>query len=241
MGALWTPPYWGWQGGIYMFHPGYWGPHVGYYGGVNYGFGYMGIGFVGGEWRGHDFAYNTAVVHVNETIIHTTYINRTIVEQNTIVNDRHVAFSGGPGGIQHQPSPQERVAMHEAHVAPTSFQQQHVQAASANRASYFNANHGHPQTLAVARPLAVENHPAPAARPNAFNGNAGQRGNNNAAPNRPPAAAPNRPAPQQQSHPQPNYRPAPESRPAPEPRQESRPAPAEKAPREKPEKEPKRR
>ncbi len=33
----------------YVFHPGYWGQHVGYYGGVNYGFGYMGIGFVGGE------------------------------------------------------------------------------------------------------------------------------------------------------------------------------------------------
>jgi len=38
---------------------GYWGRHVGYYGGVNYGFGYEGIGFVGGEWRGNEFAYNT--------------------------------------------------------------------------------------------------------------------------------------------------------------------------------------
>ena len=51
-GALWTPPYWGWSSGLYVFHGGYWGPHVGYYGGVNYGFGYMGIGFVGGMWRG---------------------------------------------------------------------------------------------------------------------------------------------------------------------------------------------
>ena len=33
---------------------GYWGPHVGYYGGVNYGFGYMGVGFAGGAWRGDD-------------------------------------------------------------------------------------------------------------------------------------------------------------------------------------------
>jgi hypothetical protein len=48
-GALWTPPYWGWSGGQYGFYPGYWGTQVGYYGGVNYGFGYMGVGFVGGE------------------------------------------------------------------------------------------------------------------------------------------------------------------------------------------------
>src|ERR1700741_523487 len=63
-GALWTPGYWGWSDGFYLFHPGYWGPHVGYYGGVNYGFGYMGVGFVGGRWHDHDFLYNTAVVHV---------------------------------------------------------------------------------------------------------------------------------------------------------------------------------
>ena len=55
VGALWTPGYWGWGGGLYVWHPGYWGPHVGYYGGVNYGFGYMGIGFVGGMWAGSAF------------------------------------------------------------------------------------------------------------------------------------------------------------------------------------------
>ena len=119
-GALWTPPYWGWQGGLYMFHPGYWGRHVGYYGGVNYGFGYMGIGFVGGMWRGHDFVYNTAVVHVDERFVHTTYVDRTIVQRNTIVNDRRVAFSGGPGGINHPPAPEERVAEHDQHVGATT-------------------------------------------------------------------------------------------------------------------------
>jgi hypothetical protein len=44
---------------------GYWGPHVGFYGGINYGFGYGGVGFFGGEWRGGAFAYNTAVMNVN--------------------------------------------------------------------------------------------------------------------------------------------------------------------------------
>ena len=88
VGALWTPPYWGWEGGLYVFHGGYWGPHVGYYGGVNYGFGYMGIGFVGGEWRGHDFAYNTAIVNVNRTVIRNTYVNETIVHNMRPKNGR---------------------------------------------------------------------------------------------------------------------------------------------------------
>jgi hypothetical protein len=251
-GALWTPPYWGWQEGVYMFHPGYWGWHVGYYGGVNYGFGYMGIGFVGGAWHGHDFAYNTAVVHVNETIIHTTYVDRTIVERNTIVNDHHVAYAGGPGGISHQPTADERVAMHEQHVAPTQFQEQHMQAARTDHTSYFNANHGHPQNVAVARPLPAEHHEPPAAVAAGArgggpggNGSAGARPDyHNAQPGRPTAQTaqqpryqpPAQPRPESRPTYQPPSRPAPEARPAPQPRQESRPAP-EKAPKEK-EKEP---
>jgi len=81
LGALWTPPYWGWNDGHYGFYDGYWGPTVGFYGGVNYGFGFGGVGFAGGEWRGGVFAYNTAVTQVDVTIIHTTYINQTIVGQ----------------------------------------------------------------------------------------------------------------------------------------------------------------
>src|SRR5580692_12257982 len=38
VGLLWTPGYWGWAGGAYLWHVGYWGPHVGFYGGINYGF-----------------------------------------------------------------------------------------------------------------------------------------------------------------------------------------------------------
>ena len=162
-GALWTPPYWGWSGGLYVFHEGYWGPHVGYYGGVNYGFGYMGIGFVGGEWRGGAFAYNTAVVRVNTTIIHNTYVDRNIVVRNTIVNDRHVAFSGGPGGINHPPAPEERMAERDQHVAATSFQQSHVSAAMSNKASYVSNNGGHPSNLAVQRPLTGGAQGSPAA------------------------------------------------------------------------------
>ena len=47
-GFLWTPGYWGWGNGFYIWNAGYWGPHVGFYGGINYGFGYFGVGFGGG-------------------------------------------------------------------------------------------------------------------------------------------------------------------------------------------------
>ncbi len=176
-GALWTPPYWGWSGGLYVFHGGYWGPHVGYYGGVNYGFGYGGIGFAGGIWRGHDFVYNTAVVHVNNVYVHNTYVDRTVVERNTIVNDRHVAYSGGPGGINHQATAEERSAMHEQHIAATPVQQQHMQAARSDKSFYANNNGGHPQTMAAERPMGYSNHGAPSnVRPqqtNSFNNNHG--------------------------------------------------------------------
>src|SRR6185437_9855081 len=44
VGVLWTPGYWAFGGGVYAFHAGYWGPQVGFYGGVNYGYGYGGRG-----------------------------------------------------------------------------------------------------------------------------------------------------------------------------------------------------
>jgi hypothetical protein len=45
VGFLWTPGYWGFVGGRYRYNYGFWGRHIGYYGGVNYGFGYVGVGF----------------------------------------------------------------------------------------------------------------------------------------------------------------------------------------------------
>jgi WXXGXW repeat (2 copies) len=162
VGALWTPGYWGFVSGRYGFHGGYWGPHIGYYGGVNYGGGFMGIGFAGGAWNGGVFAYNTAVVRVNTTVITNVYINRTIVEQTTIINNNHVAFNGGPNGIQHQPTPEEQTALHETHLAPTSFQQQHIAAAKADTSNLAKNNGGHPTKFADTKPLQLENRPAPA-------------------------------------------------------------------------------
>ena len=72
-GVLWTPGYWVLVGGGYVFHRGYWVPHVGYYGGINYGYGYFGAGYSGGHWVGTRFFYNAAVSHVNTRIIRDTY------------------------------------------------------------------------------------------------------------------------------------------------------------------------
>ena len=119
-GLLWTPGYWGFAGGVYGWHPGYWGAHVGFYGGVNYGFGYGGVGFVGGVWRGGVFRYNTAVVRVNTTVIHNTYVDRTVINRTVVYN--HASFNG-PGGVMARPTAAERVAMNEQHYQPTARQQ----------------------------------------------------------------------------------------------------------------------
>jgi WXXGXW repeat (2 copies) len=147
-GLLWTPGYWGFAGGVYGFHAGYWGPHVGFYGGVNYGFGYGGVGFVGGEWRGGRFAYNTAVMHVDTTVVHNTFVDRTVV-RNTVVS--HASFNGGPGGTTAVATAQERAAEHEEHVQATSEQAAHEHTASADRSNFASANHGRPENPAMSR------------------------------------------------------------------------------------------
>jgi hypothetical protein len=229
-GALWTPGYWGWSSGAYLWHGGYWGPHVGYYGGVNYGFGYMGIGFAGGAWRGGVFAYNSAVMHVGVGggWGNRVYVDNTIVHNTTIINNNHVAFNGGPGGINHAPTPEEHMAMNEHHVAPTSFQTQHMNAAMNDHNSYAKFNGGHPQNVAVARPMAGGSHPA-----SSFNNNhpapAANHGGGNSFGSQPHPAnqGNNHPAPQNSYHPAPQAQPHNESHPAPQshpqPQHESHP------------------
>jgi YXWGXW repeat-containing protein len=145
VGMLWTPGYWGWGGGVYAWHPGYWGPHVGFYGGINYGFGYTGVGYYGGYWRGRDFYYNRAVNNVNITRIHNTY-NTTIIN-NTTVN--RVSYNGGHGGINARPTAFEERASHERHFEATTEQMEHQHAARSNPGQLASANHGHPAFAAT--------------------------------------------------------------------------------------------
>ncbi len=141
IGLLWTPGYWGVAGGIYAWHAGYWGPHVGFYGGVNYGFGYAGVGFVGGVWAGSVFRYNTAVVNVNTAVVRNVYVDRTVINNTTVVNR---ASFNGPGGITARPTPIEQTYAREQHFQPTAGQMSHEQMASRDRSQLASVNHGHP-------------------------------------------------------------------------------------------------
>jgi len=161
VGMLWTPGYWGWGGGVYLWHPGYWGPHVGFYGGINYGFGYGGVGFVGGEWRGGAFFYNRSVTNVSITNVTNVY-NRTVIVNNTTVN--RVSFNGGAGGVQARPTPQEERFDHEQHTAALAAQMQHEHAAMQNRGNFASENHGRPAVAATARPGDFSSHSVVAAR-----------------------------------------------------------------------------
>ncbi len=148
VGFLWTPGYWGYAGGFYGWHGGYWGPHVGFYGGVNYGFGYGGVGFFGGEWRGGVFAYNHAVANFGGVHVTNVYEDRTVIDRNTIVNNNHVSYNGGAGGINAHASAGEMQAEHEQHFQPTGEQSQHEHFASQDRSQLAGVNNGHPGTMA---------------------------------------------------------------------------------------------
>jgi hypothetical protein len=162
VGLLWTPGYWGGAGGFYVWHGGYWGPHVGFYGGINYGFGYGGVGFVGGRWDRGVFAYNTAVTNVNTTVIHNTYVNKTVIVNNTTVN--RVSFNGGAGGTTAHATAIERSAERERHTPPTAMQTQHEHSAGTNRALLASENHGRPSIAATSKPGEFTGHGVVAAR-----------------------------------------------------------------------------
>jgi len=145
IGVLWTPGYWGWGGGMYSWHAGYWGPHIGFYGGVNYGFGYTGVGFHGGYWRGGVYNYNRSVTNINVAVIHNTYNQRVI---DTNMNNR-TSFNGGANGIRATANAQEMAANRERHYEATSEQVSHRQMASTNRAQFASVNRGRPRTTAM--------------------------------------------------------------------------------------------
>jgi hypothetical protein len=147
VGFLWTPGYWGWADGAYLWHGGYWGPHVGFYGGVNYGYGYDGAGFEGGYWRGNTFMYNRAVVHVGPTFVRNVYSRPASYHGGYA----HVSFNGGPGGVIAHPSRAQLAAAHDHHVGFTSVQQRQQRLASTDRSERADYNHGRPSIAATAR------------------------------------------------------------------------------------------
>ncbi|HLX30232.1 MAG TPA: YXWGXW repeat-containing protein [Casimicrobiaceae bacterium] len=145
VGALWTPGYWGWSNGLYWWHPGYWGPHVGFYGGINYGYGYTGVGYYGGRWDRGVFYYNRSVSNVHITNVHV--YNETIVERPVT----RASFNG-PNGVVAHATAEERIAERDRHTGLVAAQANHERAASANRAMFASVNGGRPTMAATMRP-----------------------------------------------------------------------------------------
>ena len=147
VGLLWTPGYWGFIGGSYAWHRGYWGSQVGYYGGINYGYGYVGNGYAGGRWdRGH-FRYNTAVNNIPQGRVHNVY--RTPVPQRPVHQE---SFNGGNSPWHAQPNANERRFESAQHGNPTQAQMDHEHGAFGMPEQRNGNNHGVPPTAATPRP-----------------------------------------------------------------------------------------
>jgi WXXGXW repeat (2 copies) len=211
-GLLWTPAYWGWEGNAYLFHEGYWGPQVGFYGGISYGYGYTGEGYEGGRWQNGQFYYNQSVNNVNVTTIRTVY-NAPV--KNTTVN--RVSYNGGNGGVNVRPTPQQEAAAHQRHVPPVAVQTQHAQAARSQPELRATANHGKPPVAATPKAGAFKDRAVVAAKqsgpeyhPPANRNEAKPRSGstNPEQPNRPSTAQPrNQPEPNRPAAAQPNNQP----------------------------------
>src|SRR5262249_5524231 len=98
-GLLWTPGYWAWRENIYVWHAGYWGPRVGFYGGVNYGFGYPGVGFHGGYWNGGGLSFHPAGPHL-----------RPVQPNQCLPQDRRPQYNGDKCQLQRRQRRHQRQA-----------------------------------------------------------------------------------------------------------------------------------
>jgi hypothetical protein len=153
-GALWTPGYWGWsEDGMYIWHEGYWGPVVGFYGGVNYGYGYGGRGYEGGYWSGGRFYYNSTVNNVNVTNITNVY-SRSV----TNVRPAGASFNGGPGGTTVRPTSEELSAARQRRVTLTGAQKQQVRVARTDPNQRASVNRGRPAVAATMKPGVFTGH-----------------------------------------------------------------------------------
>jgi YXWGXW repeat-containing protein len=148
VGFLWTPGYWGWGNDAYFWNEGYWGPTVGFYGGINYGYGYGGYGYQGGYWRNNQFNYNRSVNNVDTRNFHNTY-------EKSVSNSRagnYVSYNGGNGGTTARATAAEENAFHERHTQATAAQTGHQNDASQNHELLQSVNHGKPPVAATSKP-----------------------------------------------------------------------------------------
>jgi len=156
-GYYWTPGYWAFTGDDYLWHAGYWGPEVGFYGGIDYGYGYFGNGYVGGRWQDGRFLYNTSCTRVNVRRVHDTYVNRSVIRETA---GRTSRFSfNGRGGTRATPTVRDQEIDRQHHIQPTAAQETRRSEARSNRNQFASVNHGHPQELVRQHPPAGETPP----------------------------------------------------------------------------------
>ena len=173
VGGLWTPGYWGFYGGRYLFYPGHWGFHIGWYGGINYGFGYVGFGYEGGYWNSGHFFYNRVYNNINERAVRNVYsyranvrVNNNFRENNNVRANNNVrpSYRGGPAGVQSNPRPSEGAAYREPTAPRMNTQVQHEQNYGAVRGQYATENHGKPAMTSESRPLRADSNVKPQQR-----------------------------------------------------------------------------
>ncbi|HEV2210906.1 MAG TPA: YXWGXW repeat-containing protein, partial [Verrucomicrobiae bacterium] len=148
VGALWTPGYWGWYNDAYVWYPGYWGTEVGFYGGIDYGYGYPGRGYYGGQWRGDQFFYNRQVTHITNVNVVNVYNERVVVNNN----GPRISYNGGSGGIDARPTSAEMAAARSRRSGAVSEQLEQQQVARNEPAQRARENHGKPEVAATAMP-----------------------------------------------------------------------------------------
>jgi WXXGXW repeat (2 copies) len=145
-GLLWTPPYWSRVEGGYAFHGGYWAEQVGFYGGIDYGYGYGGDGYQGGRWENGAFSYNRAVNNFGSLAIANVY-DQAVTADNTV----RVSFNGGRRGTTARPTKDQEKLAGARHVEPTAEQQRHFELAAMDRSLYSKQNNGEPGVAAASQ------------------------------------------------------------------------------------------
>jgi len=151
IGAMWTPGYWGYDddGDGYRWHRGYWGYSVGFYGGINYGFGYTGYGYHGGYWDHDRFYYNREVNRIEGRDFTHVYYRR--------VGDRYnrgprISYNGGRDGIRARPTRRQLDAIRRRRFGPVGQQLRQERFARRDPAQWARRNHGRPGIAATRRP-----------------------------------------------------------------------------------------
>ncbi|HWE99712.1 MAG TPA: YXWGXW repeat-containing protein [Caulobacteraceae bacterium] len=145
-GLYWTPGYWAFVDDEYVWSPGFWGATIGFYGGIDYGWGYDGSGYYGGRWQDGRFYYNAALNNLGPG--QAQYVYR---DQHAIWGRNQASYNGGPGGIRAVPGPTDQAALAGRRLSPTRVQASQAQLARQTQGLRASVNRGAPPIAAVSR------------------------------------------------------------------------------------------